>query len=109
MDMQLVKRKGSPHFTITITADSNDADYLTEKTVAYGSSLTENQEKALRLLKEKAMGSHGLEEFSENDKDFQLVWNVLSIPSTEFGVCHTIESIDITYQDADGIMYDVIL
>lgn len=85
-------------FHVIIKADSNDADYITEDEYY---SLKEFEEivDELKNLQTNYSGHHELEDY-ESKFD-------LPIPYSDWGRCHTIESIDITYLDESGKLWEV--
>jgi len=104
---------GKKKFTVTIVADSNDADYIT--------TIQEYTEEEFNLIVDELIniqknysGHQQLENYAE-DEEYTLfdedtntacyAW--INIPSGEWGKCHTLKSIDITCLTEDGVLYNV--
>jgi hypothetical protein len=82
-------------FIVTIKADSNDADYVTESEFFTKKSFDDYVVDELINLKTNYGGHHMLKDYP-NDGD-------LSIPFNGYdGYCHTLESLDIKYVDENG-------
>lgn len=87
-------------FKVTIVADSNDGDYITTIEEFDKEEFDKYIVDGLVDLLNNHGGEHELENF-DND------W--ISIPHSDWGVCHTLESVDIEYIDYDGTLHTVIL
>ena len=84
-------------FIVTIKADSNDADYLTETETYTKRDFEQNCIDDLIELNNKYGGSYELENYQGR----------LVIPSTEMGYCHSLEDIKVEYVDENGHYWDV--
>lgn len=101
MNYKLVEKRKDDYetFKVTIVADSNDADYITE-TKRYTKNEFEGRIlSGLNHLKQTANEDHQLE-------DYQNPFN-LSLPFSDWGPCHTLESISVEFLDATGKSWDV--
>lgn len=87
-------------FTVTIIADSNDADYITTINTYSKDVFEDHVANGLTELLQNYSDRHKLEEY-EGDFD--------DIPYGEYGRCHTLESIDIKYVDENGLTFNVVL
>lgn len=97
---QLIEKKSSPFFKVTITGDVNDADYLT--TVReYPKTRFEKLVDELILLK-------SLEGKYNEPDDMEREWLVDVPYDSESGMWpHTIESVEVEYFDENGKLWDV--
>jgi hypothetical protein len=97
------KQEDLNKFIVTIVADSNDADYVTtiEK---YTKEIFDREViNDLMDIKNNYSGHHQLKNY-EGDCDY------ISVPFDGYdGHCHTLESIDIKYIDANGETWNVAL
>lgn len=87
-------------YKVTIEADSNDADYIATN-ATYTKEEFENE--TLPLLMDMWLNYGGRHEFED------LPWYIneqLDIPRGEYGSCHTLKELDITYISEDG-MYNL--
>jgi hypothetical protein len=90
------KKSKEPSYVLTIKADSNDADYITENQT-YKKSEFENDVLPLLLeLQGRYSGNQQLE-----NAPCSLTEN-LPIPYGEDGICHSLESIKLLYIDGNG-------
>ena len=125
---KLVPRKPKEKtFTVTIKADSNDADYITEV-----SHYTEKYFRIIAIIlkdiKENFSKSHQLETwnieryetlFTKEQLDEmgvtidELVGGAeyLDVPRNDwdYDYCHSLEKLEVICVDVDGVMYDVVL
>lgn len=88
-------------FIVTVKADSNDGDYMTERT-AYTPDQFERRIPYLIDLIDNYSGSHKLETY-RNEGELDLPYNEYG----DYGMCHTLEEVTIEYVDNDGITWDV--
>lgn len=98
---KLVKAHGEKEkiFHVTITGDSNDGDYISRTETYVQADFDEYVIDALIDLKNNYSESHQLENYpNEND---------LYIPSSDWGYCHTLESIEIQCIDENGDIWNV--
>ncbi len=96
-------------FKVTIKGDSNDADYITTEEY-YTKEKFETIVGKLNYLINEFGGNHQLEEFNEYvyEKENNLKGCAeLSLPCTEYGICHTLEEVKIEYVDKDGKLWEV--
>ena len=121
------KRPKHKTFTVTIVADSNDADYIT----AIG-EYKEEDFKALSIIlkdiKDNFSKSHQLETWNSDRyktlftqeqlkvmgvtvDELLDVAEYLCIPINDwdYEYCHTLERLEVTCIDVDGITYDVVI
>jgi hypothetical protein len=101
-EYKLVEKRGKQlnKFKVTIKADSNDADYVTE-TMFYGKSEFEEYIiDALVDLKYNYSGHHDLENYP-NESDLYIPYNGWD------GYCHTLEELTVEFIDGDGKVWDV--
>ena len=100
MGYKLVEKKSdkTETFIVTIVADSNDADYVTEK-MEFNKEEFEEILPALVDLKENYSGHHELEDYPNPME--------LHIPYGYDGYCHTIDELRVEYIDESGKIYDV--
>jgi hypothetical protein len=99
---QLVEKTGRElnSFKITIIADSNDGDYITETTLLSQSDFEEVLDEVINL-RDNYGGRHQLEKYP-NKMD-------LDIPHNGWdGYCHTIEELIVEFIDEDGKVWDVL-
>lgn len=87
-------------FKVTIVADSNDADYITETDYYSKGSFEEYILDGLIELKNSYSGRHQLKDYP-NEYD-------LTIPHNGWdGFCHTLEELIVEYIDANGKVWSV--
>lgn len=101
MNYKLVEKPKDDYetFKVTIVADSNDGDYITE-TERYGKKEFEEEILlGLNHLKQTAGDEHQLSDY-QNPFD-------LSLPFSDCGPCHSLESISVEFLDATGKSWDV--
>lgn len=91
------------HFKIVIIADANDADYLTSV-----SSYTKEEfdecfaDQVIKLLRDYN-GPHGLEKIDyKSGIDLDIPYDL------DGEMCHTLESLEVTYVDENGCFHDVV-
>ena len=125
---KLVPRKPKKKtFTVLITADSNDADYITE--VSY---FTEKEFKPIAIIlkdiQDNFSKSHQLEtwsieryktlftkeELNKMDvtiKELMSGAEYLEVPRNDwnYNYCHTLEELEVTCVDENGVIYDIVL
>jgi len=83
---------------VTIVADSNDADYITEITTYSKKDFDEWVIDELIELEEKYSDSHELEHYSGN----------LDVPYNGFdGRCHSLKYVEVEYTDKNGQVWNV--
>jgi hypothetical protein len=87
-------------FNISIKVDSNDADYMYSNFECDKNAFDKVYVYLLTELNSSYSDNHDLE-YVDDD-----LYEALDLPRTEYGRCHSLESIDITYADTTGI-YDV--
>ena len=87
-------------FIVTIKADSNDADYVTNTDTFSKEEFEEYGLDALIDLKENYGGRHELSDY-HNDCDLRIPYNGYD------GFCHTVTELKIQYIDDDGMTWDV--
>jgi hypothetical protein len=100
---QLVEKTGREldSFKVTIKADSNDADYITEVNHYSQEIFEEYIIDGLIHLRENASGHHELGDY-DNPFDLDIPFNGWD------GYCHTLEELTVEYIDSDGKVWDVI-
>lgn len=92
------KEKGDKdRFIITIKADSNDADYITETTYLNEKDFIEAIPELVDMI-ENYSKAHMFEDFSADYFD---------VPYSDNGSCHSLEDWSIEYIDKDGKIFDV--
>lgn len=112
--MKIVKTPNMPkenYYTISITADSNDGDYITDITNLSEKSFNKAIP-VLELLFTEYMGHHGLEQYYEDYDEGIVDYDIdefFDIPYGEMGPCHSIENISIMFYDTDGKSYFITL
>lgn len=109
-------------FRVIISADSNDGDYISTDYTYTETEFNKGIVDLLIDLDKNYSGRHDLEEFpnsTEEKCDFDYncdkckrdstctVGIELDIPHSDWGICHTIQFIDITCEDLDGTLYEV--
>jgi hypothetical protein len=99
---QLIKKSQNKFnkFIVTIEADSNDADYITEIS-EYSKDVFEEYvvDGIIHLLK-NASGSHKLGNYN-NEYDLDIPFNGWD------GYCHTLSYVKVEYVDENGVIWDV--
>lgn len=98
----LVPKKGESlnTFIVTIVADSNDADYITE-TMYFDKEGFEEILPELANLRDNYGKNHQLEKYP-NPMDLDIPFNGWD------GYCHSLESLDVEYIDGEGKIFEVI-
>lgn len=86
-------------FKLTIVADSNDADYITETRRFSKKEFEERILPGLNHLHQLASESHELESY---DNEFDL-----PLPYSDWGSCHSLESVEVEFIDDSGKTWDV--
>lgn len=86
-------------FTITIIADSNDADYITEKMYCNKEEFEEMLPELINL-RDNYGENHQLEKYP-NPMDFNIPFNGWD------GFCHSLEELTVEYVDESGKIFDV--
>ena len=86
-------------FKVTIVADSNDADYITTINTYTEKEFNEYVVDDLIDLLNNYNGSHQLENYSGEAE----------VPYSDWGRCHTLESVDISCTDENGNVFNVML
>ncbi|WP_437261253.1 hypothetical protein [Bacillus thuringiensis] len=101
MNYKLVEKTSSMKntFIITIKADSNDGDYITEE-MHYSKSDFEEILPELVNLRDNYGDNHQLENYP-NPMDFNIPYNGWD------GYCHSLEKLSVEYIDENGKMFDV--
>lgn len=94
----LVKKPAVEGFKVTIVADSSDADYITTINTYTKSEFEDGIIDELIDLQENHSGHYELEKFQ---------YDYLTMPFCEHG-CHSLESIEVEYTDAEGNVSDVV-
>lgn len=84
-------------FIVTIKADSNDGDYMTETSIYPKESFEQWVVDALIELREEYCLPHKLTKYQGR----------LDIPTTDWGRCHTLEEVKVEYVDLDGKIWRV--
>ncbi len=111
----LLKEKKSSRkevFIITIQADSNDADYMTEKTIINKTNMTDEVIDLIQKLKKIEGVNHALGEAYEDDNneyglEHDDFFNHINVPFTDWGICHSLEDLSVEYVDENGKIFDV--
>ena len=88
-----VKASKINQFEVIIEADSNDGDYITTRHFYSEERSDENVIEELIELLSKHGDAYELESFSENYVD---------IPYSDYGCCHSLESVEVNYYDNNG-------
>lgn len=93
-----VKKDKINQFEVIIIADSNDADYITTREF-YGEYVFDEYiiDELIDLI-DNYSGSHELEKFCGDN---------VRIPYSDWGCCHSIESIEVNYYDNNGTVRPV--
>lgn len=86
-------------FKLTIVADSNDADYITETRRFSKEEFEERILPGLNHLKQHGSENHELEAY---DNEFDL-----PLPYSDWGSCHSLESVEVEFIDDSGKTWDV--
>lgn len=103
-------------FKITIVADSNDADYITEITKRYADK-AENLFKAIEIflnINWSKFNHHALRNglkalYNESPDDYYFILEEIEFPRDSWcEICHTLNSFRVEYFDTDGFVYDVL-
>lgn len=94
------------YYVITITGDSNDADYITTDTCLSEKSFNEAIP-ALEYLFLNCIGKHKLEDYYDNHSDDIDLDEYFDIPFGEMGACHTIKDVSIKFFEKTGMSYNV--
>lgn len=94
-------------FTVVITADENDADYVTEVETYSKKKFDEiYAEQLIKLLKEFS-GDHNLAK-ADTESGYKYGFD-LNLPRDSRGeLCHTLETVEVTYVDEISVLHDVI-
>lgn len=113
--MRLKKLVYNDLFKVEIKGDMNDGDYVVETT-----ALTPQQFEDIKPILEK-LAKVGLKEHHNTysnfnrqsaewctEEEFDMLRDIVTIPYGEFGVCHTIAEMVITFLSKDGFSYEVI-
>lgn len=97
-------------YIVTITADSNDGDWITADTY-FSDEEFNDVIPALEFLLDNCVGRHKLEEYYDNDelRSEVDIDDYFDIPFGEMGPCHTITDVDIMYYEKNGMSYVVTL
>lgn len=88
------------NFKVTIVADSNDGDYITEIDHYTKEVFEEYVIDGLIDLKEKGSGRHKLGKYN-NKYDLSIPYNGWD------GQCHTLEELIVEYTDSEGRVWSV--
>lgn len=96
-------------FKVSITGDWNDADYVTA-TEYYTKEEFETIVGNLNFMMKEYNGYHQLKEFTTYL--YPRMNNLkgcaeLSLPCSEYGICHSLEEVRIEYVDKDGKLWEV--
>ncbi|MCY9737524.1 hypothetical protein M5X17_27865 [Paenibacillus alvei] len=94
----LVKTPKRNIFVVTIVADSNDADYITTSVEFSKEAFDDFVADDLIYMLKNFKGRLKLNNY-DGDYDY--------IPHSEYGICHTLKSVDITHIDNNGETWDV--
>lgn len=99
---QLVEKTGKNFnkFKVTIVADSNDADYITEIDYYTQEQFDKYIIDGLIHLRENASESHQLADY-DNEYDLDIPYNGWD------GYCHTLIELTVEYIDESGKVWDV--
>lgn len=88
-----IKKSKINQFEVIIVADSNDADYITTR----------------NFYSEKDFDNYVIDELikllSKHSEEYQLesFWSdSLDIPYSDYGCCHSLESVEVNYYDNNG-------
>lgn len=87
------------YYEVFIEADSNDADYISTKN-KYSQEEFDEIVDELKNIRDNYGDAQELENYEPSELD-------IYIPSSEWGVCHTLEEITVTMFDVDGFVYNV--
>jgi hypothetical protein len=100
---QLIEKTGKElnSFKVTIVADSNDGDYITEINHYDQETFDKYIIDGLIHLQENASESHELENY-DNPFDLDIPYNGWD------GYCHTLEELIVEFIDDDGKVWEVI-
>lgn len=110
----LTEKKSSQKdvFIITVQADSNDGDYMTETTTIPKNGMNDEIIELIKKLEDLEYVRHGLQEIEEQGEAYGLTRDDLAshiyIPSTDWGdYCHTLVDFTVEYIDGNGKIFDV--
>ena len=94
-----------PYYLLKITADSNDGDYITEET-RFDKDYADEAIKAFDIIISKLMGAYALENYKTicNIEEGEIL-ELVNLPFSEWGICHTIENCNLFYYDTEGFTY----
>ena len=104
------------YFKITIVADSNDADYITEITKRNADE-AQDLFKAIEMFLNIDWGKfdhyalrEGLEAlYNESPDDYYFIVEEIDFPRDSWcEICHTLSSFKVEYFNTDGFIYDVL-
>lgn len=99
-------------FIITVTADSNDGDYMTERTTINKNDMTDEVIDLINKLNKIKNVDYALTDIEKQGEAHGLTLDDLMldiyIPSTDWGdFCHTLEDFEVEYIDENGKIFDV--
>lgn len=99
-------------FIISIQADSNDADYMNEKTIIKKDNMTDEVIDLIEKFRKIEGVGHALRlVYEDEDNEYGIknddLFNYINIPFTDWGICHTLEDLVVEYVDENGKIFDV--
>lgn len=102
------KEKLIPYITVRIVGDYNDGDYIeTNEKIRLYEEDADDVKKTIKFLKKnmkKILKPYFISEPDEEDEDIREEFmDLFDVPFCVDDHCHTIESIEITYTDENGI------
>lgn len=103
-----IKNPDEAYFEIYINADSNDGDYISRTTKLSQAQFDEYGVNAIRIINQKLIGHHRLTEgWDELTEEELYDVGEISFPSSDWGMCHTIEDFDVLFYDTLGNKFKV--
>lgn len=99
-------------FIITVQADGNDGDYMTETTKIKKDDMTDEVIDFINKLNKIKDVDYALSDIEKQGEAYGLTLDDLMlhvyIPSTDWGdFCHTLEYLGVEYIDENGKIFDV--
>lgn len=97
------------HFRVLLKVDMNDGDYVTTDVSYTKKEFNNFVIDDLQILKNRCSERHGLESFFEIlEEEYDRSESELYIPYNDYGnIAHTLKSIEVTYKDENGVVYEV--
>jgi len=98
-----VKSK-KPYFIVYINADSNDGDYISRETRYTVKDFNKRGIKAVKIIKKKLSDNHALENMEDilTEEESEFLEDAIEFPYSDWGICHSIEDIEVYYFDENN-------